>query len=61
MDKTWVHSGASHMKGGFGHAQDTLRHLFKNVGEDARKRITIGSFLDLFPHVGLPPTAEQSS
>jgi predicted TIM-barrel fold metal-dependent hydrolase len=50
-----------HMEGTFGHTQDTLHHLFKDVSDEARERITIGSFLDLFPHVGLPPALVQAS
>jgi predicted TIM-barrel fold metal-dependent hydrolase len=50
-----------HMEGTFGHTQDTLRHLFKDVGDEVRHRITVGSFLDLFPHVGLPPQLDQVS
>jgi predicted TIM-barrel fold metal-dependent hydrolase len=44
-----------HLEGTFGHTQKTLYELFDGVAEDVRKRITIGSFLELFPHVGLPP------
>jgi predicted TIM-barrel fold metal-dependent hydrolase len=50
-----------HMEGTFGHTQDTLRHLFKDVSDAVRRRITVGSFLDLFPHVGLPPGLEPVS
>ncbi|MGE3621435.1 MAG: amidohydrolase family protein [Acidimicrobiia bacterium] len=46
-----------HLEGTFGHTQATLRELFDGQPDDVRYRITIGSFLDLFPHVGPPPQA----
>jgi predicted TIM-barrel fold metal-dependent hydrolase len=44
-----------HTEGTFGNTQETLHRLFRGVDDDARHRITIGAFLDLFPHVGEPP------
>jgi predicted TIM-barrel fold metal-dependent hydrolase len=44
-----------HLEGTFGHTQETLHHLFDGVDDDTRYRITVGSFLDLFPEVGAPP------
>lgn len=46
-----------HMEGTFGHTQETLRNLFDGVDDEARYRMTIGAFLDLFPDVGEPPEA----
>jgi predicted TIM-barrel fold metal-dependent hydrolase len=47
-----------HLEGTYGHTQKTLHELFDDVPEEVRKRITIGSFQDLFPEVGAPPTDE---
>jgi predicted TIM-barrel fold metal-dependent hydrolase len=44
-----------HIEGTFGHTQETLHELFDGVTEAQRKRMTQDAFLDLFPHVGLPP------
>ncbi|HLG66374.1 MAG TPA: amidohydrolase family protein [Acidimicrobiales bacterium] len=44
-----------HLEGTFGHTQKTLHELFDDQPDDVRYRITQGSFLDLFPHVGSPP------
>jgi predicted TIM-barrel fold metal-dependent hydrolase len=44
-----------HMEGTFGHTQETLHELFDGVTESVRRRITIGAFNELFPHVGPPP------
>jgi hypothetical protein len=49
-----------HIEGTYGHSQETLRHLFGELGPADRYRLTIGAFLDLFPHVGLPPGVEPS-
>jgi predicted TIM-barrel fold metal-dependent hydrolase len=46
-----------HVEGTFGHTQKTLHELFDGVDDAVRHRITIGAFLDLFPHVGEPPAA----
>jgi predicted TIM-barrel fold metal-dependent hydrolase len=43
-----------HLEGTYGHTQDTLHGLFHDVPDEVRHRITIGAFLDLFPHVGEP-------
>ena len=34
---------------------DTLRELFDGVDDDVRNRITVGSFLVLFPHLSEAP------
>ncbi|MCM3922229.1 amidohydrolase [Frankia sp. AiPs1] len=43
-----------HMEGTFGHTQETLHGLFDGVSDDVRRRITIDTFLELFPGVGEP-------
>jgi predicted TIM-barrel fold metal-dependent hydrolase len=44
-----------HIEGTFGHTQKTLHELFDDQPDAVRLRITQGSFLELFPHVGPPP------
>jgi predicted TIM-barrel fold metal-dependent hydrolase len=44
-----------HLEGTFGHTQKTLHELFDDQPEEVTFRITQGSFLELFPHVGAPP------
>ncbi|PXX01664.1 amidohydrolase family protein [Mycolicibacterium moriokaense] len=44
-----------HMEGTFGHTQKTLHELLADANPDVRHRITVGAFLDLFPHIGEPP------
>lgn len=44
-----------HLEGTYGHTQKTLFELFDGVADDVRERITVGAFLELFPHVGRPP------
>jgi hypothetical protein len=44
-----------HLEGTYGHTQETLHELFDGLDDADRQRITIGSFLDLFPDVGMPP------
>jgi predicted TIM-barrel fold metal-dependent hydrolase len=46
-----------HYEGTYGHTQKTLHELFDDLSPDARRRITIGAFEDLFPHVPAPPDA----
>ena len=46
-----------HIEGTFGHTQKTLHELFDDVDEQTRYRVTRGTFLELFPHVGEPPQA----
>ncbi|EIV90685.1 amidohydrolase family protein [Frankia sp. QA3] len=46
-----------HMEGTFGHTQETLHGLFDGVSDDVRRRITIDTFLELFPGVGEPAVA----
>ncbi|MGD9700996.1 MAG: amidohydrolase family protein [Acidimicrobiia bacterium] len=42
-----------HIEGTYGHSQKTLHELFDDVDEATRRRITVGTFEELFPHV--PP------
>lgn len=44
-----------HVEGTFGHTQDTLHELFDHQRPEVRQRVTIGAFLELFPHVEMPP------
>lgn len=44
-----------HLEGTYGHTQKTLHELFDGLDPSVRQRVTIGSFLDLFPHIGEPP------
>ncbi|MFI5953238.1 amidohydrolase family protein [Cryptosporangium sp. NPDC051539] len=44
-----------HLEGTYGHTQKTLHELFEGVDPAVRHRITVGAFLDLFPHIGEPP------
>ncbi|MET0146611.1 MAG: amidohydrolase family protein [Ilumatobacteraceae bacterium] len=44
-----------HLEGTFGHTQETLHELFDGVDDAVRRRITTGSFLELFPDVGVGP------
>ena len=49
-----------HVEGTFGHTQETLHGLFDDVPADVQHRITIGTFLDLFPDVGEPPAVKAA-
>lgn len=40
-----------HLEGTFGHTQKTLEELFGDVDPADRRRITVGAFQELFPHV----------
>jgi predicted TIM-barrel fold metal-dependent hydrolase len=42
-----------HIEGTYGHTQKTLHELFDDVDDATRRRITVGAFEELFPHV--PP------
>ena len=44
-----------HYEGTYGHTQKTLLELFDGVDEAASRRIRIGAFQELFPHVPEPP------
>lgn len=46
-----------HVEGTFGHTQATLHHLFDDVPEAAKRRILVGAFEELFPHV--PPAPQD--
>jgi predicted TIM-barrel fold metal-dependent hydrolase len=48
-----------HLEGTYGHTQKTLHELFDGVDGKVRHRITVGAFLDLFPHIGEPPNDEE--
>jgi predicted TIM-barrel fold metal-dependent hydrolase len=44
-----------HYEGTYGHTQKTLHELFDDVSPQDRRRITVGAFEELFPHVPAPP------
>ncbi|MGD9794620.1 MAG: amidohydrolase family protein [Acidimicrobiia bacterium] len=46
-----------HFEGTYGHTQKTLHELFDDIPAEARHRITIGAFEELFPHVPPAPTS----
>ncbi len=46
-----------HFEGTYGHTQKTLHELFDDVPAADRRRITIGAFEELFPH--LPPAPQE--
>jgi predicted TIM-barrel fold metal-dependent hydrolase len=46
-----------HLEGTFGHTQQTLHELFDEADDALRRRITIESFRELFPHVSSPPSS----
>ena len=48
-----------HLEGTYGHTQKTLHELFDDVDDATRRRITIGSFEELFPHVPPAPANED--
>ena len=48
-----------HYEGTFGHTQKTLHELFDDVEEAVSRRIRIGAFQELFPHVPEPPADGQ--
>jgi predicted TIM-barrel fold metal-dependent hydrolase len=45
-----------HIEGTYGHTQKTLHELFDDVPEEARRRMTVGAFAELFPDVPPAPT-----
>ncbi len=47
-----------HIEGTFGHSQKTLHELFDDVSDTDRRRITVGAFEELFPHVPAAPPDE---
>ena len=55
LDKFMWGSDYPHYEGTFGHTQKTLHELFDDVAPDARRRMTVGAFQELFPHVPPPP------
>jgi predicted TIM-barrel fold metal-dependent hydrolase len=46
-----------HLEGTFGHSQKVLHELFDDVDDAARRRITVGAFAELFPHVPPAPVS----
>jgi predicted TIM-barrel fold metal-dependent hydrolase len=40
-----------HFEGTFGHTQKTLHELFDDVPAEPRRRMTVGAFQELFPHI----------
>jgi predicted TIM-barrel fold metal-dependent hydrolase len=50
-----------HLEGTYGHTQETLHELFDDVPAEARERITIGAFAELFPHVPPIPASVLAS
>jgi len=48
-----------HIEGTFGHTQKTLHELFDDVDPVSMRRITIGAFEELFPHVPAAPANES--
>ncbi len=44
-----------HYEGTYGHTQKTLHELFDDCPPEASRRIRIGAFQQLFPHVPAPP------
>ncbi len=48
-----------HFEGTFGHTQKTLHELFDGVDDSVSRRIRIGAFQELFPHVPEPPPDGQ--
>jgi predicted TIM-barrel fold metal-dependent hydrolase len=45
-----------HLEGTFGHTQKTLHELFDDQAPEVTRRITRGTFEELFPHVSEPST-----
>ena len=48
-----------HIEGTFGHTQKTLHELFGDLSTEDRRRITIGAFEELFPHIPAAPADEE--
>ena len=48
-----------HFEGTYGHTQKTLHELFDDVPAEARRRMMVGAFEELFPHVPAPPADER--
>jgi predicted TIM-barrel fold metal-dependent hydrolase len=46
-----------HFEGTFGHTQKTLHELFDDVPEEPRRRMTVGAFQELFPHIPDAPAS----
>jgi predicted TIM-barrel fold metal-dependent hydrolase len=44
-----------HFEGTFGHTQKTLHELFDDAPAEVSRRMRIGAFMELFPHVPAPP------
>jgi predicted TIM-barrel fold metal-dependent hydrolase len=50
-----------HFEGTFGHTQKTLHELFDDVDPEVSRRIRVGAFQELFPHVPDPPADGQET
>jgi len=50
-----------HFEGTFGHTQKTLHELFDDAPEDVSRRMRVGAFQELFPHVPEPPADGQET
>jgi predicted TIM-barrel fold metal-dependent hydrolase len=50
-----------HIEGTFGHTQETLQSLFAHVDEETVRRVTIGAFEELFPHVPPVPVERRNA
>ena len=46
-----------HLEGTYGHSQQVLHDLFDSVDEVSARRMTVGAFQELFPHVPEAPAA----
>ena len=44
-----------HLEGTYGHSQKTLHELFDGVDPRVSRRVRLGAFEELFPHVPQPP------
>lgn len=47
-----------HIEGTFGHTQETLAEVFDGVAQETVRRMTTGTFAELFPHVPPAPPVE---
>jgi predicted TIM-barrel fold metal-dependent hydrolase len=57
FDNVMWGSDYPHIEGTYGHTQKTLHELFDDQPETVRRRVTVGAFKELFPHVSDPPSA----
>jgi predicted TIM-barrel fold metal-dependent hydrolase len=47
-----------HIEGTFGHSQKVMHELFGDLSYDDRRRITVGAFAEMFPHIPDAPADE---